>query len=1559
MTSPRSWLRSVLRAHGIAASFVVRATGVLAGFLSLAAAVALFLATQTDFGRNLALSFAEAELNDAFNGRVELGPVIGGNLLTRSILERVRIHGPDGEPFVELENVRLSYSPFGILTGRYIFRRLSADRLHLLLRQYPEGDWNFDRIFGPGEDSLPEGPTLPEPPAPVPFPPPMPELEPEGVRIAIVDGQVGEGEVALIWPFGHDLSEGDYEAALGSIQRGETPWHFERDGEGWARVIRVVGMSGGFPLVRIAEPGQPLRIDLEGMSAEVRAVRQPLDFLRFDGSLVFEDSLRFDIRRARLGHSRLEGEGWIASGEQTESGQGTDFRFDLDGDPIGFADLQWLPIPLPGEGGGPGDVVIRAQSGRAFVELREAEVAVRDSRMDGGMVIELGEMPRFDSLSVRFRPLRLSLVDEILRRETLIDGYLTGPLQGTGPLDAIELTGELEARDLPTADPDGETAPSYLRLAGAVGIVPPRRLGSLQLELTDFEPRWAAAVGLETRLGGRLRGRMVVDGVPGDSVAVLPELQHRTPTGDLSRVSGALLIDRPASAIELDLLLGPLQAVALDPYLPGITLIGSVRGPISLSGRMDALRAHADLLTPRGSIAFDGVFDVASEGKGYDAELTASDIQLREWLESGLDTDLAVTGRVQGTGIDPALARASFDLAILPSIVEGARIDTSLLRFTIADGLAEVDTFAIRSELGTVHGWGSIGLVPDKNGALQLDISSDLSRWNRWPASDLLVTEGEPEGASDAEEPSDDALLSGLGLERPPVVPIGTAPGDTLGGTLSAIGTLSGNTSALAVDGSVFVDRLVYRAFRADSLSGQLALAELRTRDTLSLAATVHGLSGGPLGGDPFDRIAVELGRAGGSWTAFRAAAERLPTLAIEAEGEFRRDVAEPGESVAGDPNQAEPADDSEEDSHRTALRLARLDLRLRDRAYALERPARVVYGDSGLVVDRFALSAGDASRVTVDGEIPADGGADFRLAVEGVPLGHLLELTPSELAIEGVVGGNLRVRGTAAAPVIDARFAVERPTLDSTQFSLFTADLEYAERLISGEVRLGGPGSASVTARGRVEADLSFRSVERRVPDDAVDMELEVEEFPFAIVRMINSDLTDVEGRLDGTVRVRGRPGSFRYAGGIALTDGSAWVIPMQVRYTDMQGRVTFDGQDARIESFGLRSALGGKGEATGTIGLGSLSDPAFDLDLRMDRFRAIDTRELAFAVTGSGNLGGEYRAPDLTGRVRLSEGSILMGEVFRGAEVVNLTDPEIAALIDTTIVEERSLLEREKRSFLYNLRADLDVEVGPGAWLRSPQMDVELGGAIDVLLHPAEQDMRVTGTLNLVRGSYRFRLQGLPSSREFRIDRGTVEFIGASTPNPRLDVYATHQTRTDRGKLDIEAHLTGTLGDMDVSLTSEPPLSESDQICYLTLGAPCGAFATEQQGAATALGLGQQATLGLFGSQLQSVFVGDLGLDLFQLRSAGADQLRASDAGFFAGAEVEVGSYIGPDVFVTGTAPLDGRLPEISLEWFFSEGWTFEARYDNRYQRLFSAGSNLETQQNFGIFLFREWSY
>jgi hypothetical protein len=48
--------------------------------------------------------------------------------------------------------------------------------------------------------------------------------------------------------------------------------------------------------------------------------------------------------------------------------------------------------------------------------------------------------------------------------------------------------------------------------------------------------------------------------------------------------------------------------------------------------------------------------------------------------------------------------------------------------------------------------------------------------------------------------------------------------------------------------------------------------------------------------------------------------------------------------------------------------------------------------------------------------------------------------------------------------------------------------------------------------------------------------------------------------------------------------------------------------------------------------------------------------------------------------------------------------------------------------------------------------------------------------------------------------------------------------------------------------------------------------------------------------------------------------------------------------------------------VEWRFSENWILEARAQSRFdsqQFGLYRGTNLDTEQTYGIFLFREWAF
>jgi len=82
------------------------------------------------------------------------------------------------------------------------------------------------------------------------------------------------------------------------------------------------------------------------------------------------------------------------------------------------------------------------------------------------------------------------------------------------------------------------------------------------------------------------------------------------------------------------------------------------------------------------------------------------------------------------------------------------------------------------------------------------------------------------------------------------------------------------------------------------------------------------------------------------------------------------------------------------------------------------------------------------------------------------------------------------------------------------------------------------------------------------------------------------------------------------------------------------------------------------------------------------------------------------------------------------------------------------------------------------------------------------------------------------------------------------------------------------------------------------------------------------------------------------------------------FAGTQVELGRYIGDNLFVAATQSLPGedvRQPGFRLEWRFDPTWAAELFYEDRFARQPSVSFDQSpvVRRVFGFFLFREWGY
>ena len=1499
---------------------VGRSMAVLVGLASLTAAGAIILLSQTVVGRSVVATQIEHLLADVVNGDVRVGPILGGNMLTRVHLAHFEILEADGTPFVSLDSVRVSYNPLGFLTGTYRFSNVTVEHARVSLIQAPDRFWNFDRLFGDDPsvvDVLPDSMVAPDSSG-----------GPSRTKVLLTDLNIRRGSLLVTTPWAADLNGAARDSLVAQGLRGDKLWRVVRAGPGrWVREIRLDSLSAGFPLVRLVDPVRPFRIEVTGMATAASVVTQTLDVRRFDGSATFRDTIRVEVETLETGESVLGGSGWIVPSDPEQ------FRFGLDADPIAFSDLRWLPVPMPRRGSGPARIDLWTRGEVIVVDVSGADARSGDSRARGSFVLALETIPRFESLDFLVQPLRLGLVDEILERDSLIDGYITGAITGTGPLDLMQIRADLTLTDL-----DEAVNPSFVTAAGGLGIVEPRDMQDLELTFLSFEPRWTAVVGITHLVRGRLDGRTTLTGTVGQWFDFDTDLEHQLPSGPTSHMSGAgsvVLGDEPGVTVEF--LADPLSLAALQPYAsPDVELVGDVRGPVSARGLFSDLRVIADLRTPRGLVNFDGRFDLMAEDRRYDARLTARDIQLRQWVEQAPATRLAVEGRVRGVGTDPATLEATFDLTILQSLIEGARVDSSLLRFTVSDGLAVADTFAIQTDAGRVRGRGTFGLAEETRGSLILDVyAPNLASWNRWivPGRNPARQDTSLEGLFAAFPGDDDA-------EPGAVAPASGEAPDTIAGSIQALGILSGNLKDFAFGGRLHGRGVSYGPIQADSVVLTVDIDDPRVLDQLTARATVWRLAGS---GTTLDSADVLWVRQDSTLSDVDLYARRGSSLEFDARARIQWTETE------------------------KRFGLERLTAALGARRMTLDGPAEIVWGDEGFASTGFHLRGEDGAALRLEGVVPDSGAANLDFEVRGFDLASLSRIPDEELQYEGVLDADGHLRGTADDPAWDLSFEVSDPAVRGFAYQRLEGDADYADGRMTMGISLHENGTLLGRLDGSILTDLALRHRERRLSPNPLRLVVEADSLPIEPLELAFQSLQDVEGFGAGRIELSGEPNALRLDGAATLTDAAATVPYLGIRFEDITASLTFDGTRALLQSGRLSSSAGGSATLRGAIDTQAPTNLGFDLTIDMNRFRAMDRRMAEFLLDGGGHLGGFYRSPELTGTFRISEGQVRAERFMRRQQAVDLTDPMVTALIDTTLVLEQRLFERAQNPFMQNLRMDAEISIGPNFWLRSQALEVELAGTLDVQMDRALGDLIAFGTLNLARGKYRY-VSGSGTdlsslySRQLQIASGSITFTGAPGMDPNLDIQAEYETRSDLGPVTITVDIGGTATAPTLQTSSDPPLPGADEICFLLFSTACIGAGTE--GGEFAASLVRESLLGTVSNQFSQVLVSGVGLvDYFDIRSTGqAGPIESgSTTSLLYGTELEIGRYLTPDLFVSATQPLGGQLPGFGLEWSFSRYWRLEFVTEDRFKRYASYGYSFSSysRRTYGLMLFRDWNF
>jgi outer membrane protein assembly factor BamA/autotransporter translocation and assembly factor TamB len=420
--------------------------------------------------------------------------------------------------------------------------------------------------------------------------------------------------------------------------------------------------------------------------------------------------------------------------------------------------------------------------------------------------------------------------------------------------------------------------------------------------------------------------------------------------------------------------------------------------------------------------------------------------------------------------------------------------------------------------------------------------------------------------------------------------------------------------------------------------------------------------------------------------------------------------------------------------------------------------------------------------------------------------------------------------------------------------------------------------------------------------------------------VDAVTGTLTLDEGRVRlGQVPLeQRRPTRLAIAGGRIRVEDWAWSGPG----TDvtLAGGVTLGGEEVRLDAaldatldLQVASVLiapaAAAGEGTLSISLGGpLRSPLVDgrITVRRGELRVRDPRILVTDLTLDAQLArdrfvidrlaGTLNGGSLTGagRGRLAGASLAEVDIRlegRGAAVefpeglqseidaelrLSRMDPAESPLLSGTVTVLRGIY-REQLSLARQLfqprRRTASAAGQPPAFLGALRLDVAVTTAEDIVVDNNVGRFEAGAALRLLGTLARPSLAGRIGLREggavflggttYRLDRGAIDFLNPREIEPTIDITA----RTQIGEYDIRLQASGTPGQIQADLSSQPPLGRSDIVSLLATGR------TVAQGGLTTEVVGEQV-LGYLSGDLLGFAGRALGLDSVRLQRGDVTQ-------------------------------------------------------------------------------------
>lgn len=1416
----------------------------IAGTILVGVVALALIVSQTPWFRGWLRGYIERQANAYLEGKLSIGR-LGGNLFFGVRLTDVAVH-LEGQPIVRIPSVEVDYSILEVISQGAVIDelRLVEPRLHLARDRQ---GWNIGRLVAEREvEADREGPARP---------------------IALHSIVISGGSLQIddaVGTSGYTLPDRvDGLDVRASFQYAPVRYTVEID---------HVGLRASSPAISLEELTGTLAVRDDNVYFEDLAIRLAETALTIDG--VIEGYQRTPVVKLRTaGRASLPELGRIVP-------QLAEYRLRPEFDVRATGPLDNLAMSLD----------VQSEAGKIKGDVT-ADVNAPGYRVAGDV-----ELTRFDLAPVLRDPQQRSDITGQASFDLRLAGTTDAPalerLRGTfsfsGPrvsaagyeATSVDARGAIAGRRL---EIDARAAAYGGRAAAKGFIMLPVERQPLAFDLrgsaADLDLRNLRAVtavpALETDLsvaeyhvqgqGRTISGSARLDEsvVEGATIGAGTVAEFRTEAGAISYSARGLIsnldLERLGRALKV-------EALARPEYASRITSTFDVSGA---GTSLEELRLDAS-----GTLTDSAIMGARLPQMFFETHLQEGALagRVKGSFEDVNPARFAnrrdLTGQVSGTAdaafrvddldgpITPDTVAVEGEVALKPSLVGAIQIGRAIVRGQYAQRTGEIAQLEVDGPDVTVKAWGRLAL--DRTSSSEITYHADVAN-----LAEIGKVAGQPGLSGSAIV---DGKLTGNAAEL------------RIAGTLNGANLGQGENTALDLDSEYTV-----------------VVPELTFGDAAVQATSRANFV--KIGGMDLKQIVATTTYAGGQLEF----STRL--------SEERREL-EAGGSVIFHPDHQE-------------IHLPQLAIRTEEQLWTLapQTEAAVQYGGGRITVQNLQLVS-DGQRLQVDGTLVTgnENGEEpngrFEVTAEALDLAQLERLLLQNRGISGRLDAKATITGSLERPDVEGHVEIVSGAFRDYRYESLVADVQYGQDRIALDAKLQQSATEAITASGSVPMSLFRPGDPGHIPpseEDAVDLRIQSTALGLGLIQGFTTQVTNVTGTLQADVRITGSGQDPHLEGHVEIRNGAFGVPAVGVSYSGLDTRLDLLPDVVRIQQFTILDEHGAPLNVSGDIAVHERQVGAVNVELSSTNFEVLDNELGDIGLDTKIQITGELRRPRITGDVRVARGRVELDRILQlvadpysveALPPVVSADREAERFGTTEAAAQQAITRAGSRGVepvpdlpeapveagaLSPLALDLRVRIPDNLVVRGSDLrpggptamavgdvNITLGGDVKVLKDPGEP-LRLVGTVNTVRGTYEFQ------GRRFALERGgTIRFTGDPSIEPLLDVVATRQIPNTG--VEVQLRIGGTTRAPELTLSSTPPLEESDILSLIVFNRPLNELGTGERAslAATAGGI----ATGFIAAPLGESIGRALDLDLFEITTT-------SETG-----ELEAGITIGQQI-------------------------------------------------------------